>query len=283
MTIADYTFNLVIKAILNFDFLLSLGLKMEYERTEDAQIQADFANRVGQILLQYERLKLALPDDQQFEVTLTIALLQSMLTQCWELLKRLHIPSMAPDGLEDLVTMANRGFDDPPPLLGLTEACIQERWPTTQVLKYRDLIECIRNALSHPSPQHSEGLPRTGFMTLQGDSGLIESIVFTQSPWVDFDGQLERKYQARQGKYEGIVRAKKAVNGWTAAHGTTGVELLEQAGGKLLPMRAGQLFLPIMRIKLDAAHLRVFVLALSDYLSEPLRQGVSKKASRALS
>ena len=255
---------------------------MEYERTEDAQIQAAFAERVGEILLQYERFKVALPAEQQYEATLKIALLHTMLNQCQELLKRLTIPAKAPFGLEGLVEMANRGLDDSPPLLGLTQACILERWPSQKPVSYRDLIDCIRNALSHPLPQGKEGLPRTGFITQRGDSGLVEYFVFTQSPWVGIDGELDQKYQARRENLKATENAKKSITDWTRQRKIVGVELLEQPEGKFLPMRAGRVFAPVTRVRLDVGQLRIFVLALSGYLSEPLRQRLAQPNDEVL-
>lgn len=244
--------------------------KMEYERTDDVQIQADFAGRTGQILLQYERCKEGLPAHLQFEATLAIALLQSLLTQCQELLKKYRNPAKAPEGLEGLVSMANRGFDEPPPLLGLTQACILERWPSERAVKYRDLIECIRNALSHPLPQTSEGLPRTGYTTQMGSSGLIEAFVFTQSTWVGPSGLLLPEYRPRQGEEKKFDDANIKITNWARNVNVENVVLIETDDG-YLPMRNGMPFVPVMRVRLDADQLRFFVLALSDYLSEPLR------------
>lgn len=244
--------------------------KMEYERTDDVQIQADFAGRTGQILLQYERCKEGLPAHLQFEATLAIALLQSLLTQCQELLKKYRNPAKAPEGLEGLVSMANRGFDEPPPLLGLTQACILERWPSERAVKYRDLIECIRNALSHPLPQTSEGLPRTGYTTQIGSSGLIEAFVFTQSTWVGPSGLLLPEYRPRQGEEKKFDDANIKITNWARNVNVENVVLIETDDG-YLPMRNGMPFVPVMRVRLDADQLRFFVLALSDYLSEPLR------------
>lgn len=242
---------------------------MEYERTEDAQVQADFAGRTGQILLQYERCKEGLPAHLQFEATLAIALLQSLLTQCQELLKKCRNPAKAPDGLEGLVAMANREFDELPPLLGLTQACILERWPSERAVQYRDLIECIRNALSHPLPQTSERLPRTGYTTQMGSSGLIEAFVFTQSPWVGPSGALLPQYLPAKGQKTKLDQAIAKITSWARNSGVENVFLTETKDGHM-PMRNGVPFVPVMRVRLDAAQLRFFVLALSDYLSEPL-------------
>lgn len=254
---------------------------MEYERTEDAQIQSDFAGRAGQILLQYDRCKDGLPAHQQFEATLAIALLQTMLTQCWELLKKYRNPAKAPEGLEGLVSMANRRFDEPPPLLGLTQACILERWPSETAVKYRDLIECIRNALSHPLPQTNEGWPTTGYTTEMGSSGSIESFLFTQSPWVDRSGQLIQDWQAGRRNTKKQLEVTNKLKKWADDHGIQDLKLLE-SGRVYLPMKDGKPFVPVMRVRLDVAQLRLFVLALSDYLSEPYRQQSGQTAQRSL-
>jgi hypothetical protein len=246
---------------------------MEYERTEDAQIQADFAGRVGQVLLQYENFMLKVPQDQRFEATLSIALLQTMLTQCQELLKKHRSPKSAPQGLEALVAMANRGFNEAPPLLGLTQSCILERWPSAIPVKYRDLIECIRNALSHPLHQNNEQLPRTGYTTQMGSSGLIEAFLFTQSPWVGPSGALLPQFRSRKGDRNKFDEAALKITNWARNSGVESVVLTETQDG-FVPMRNGMPFVPVMRVRLEVAQLRLFVLALSDYLYEPLRQMV---------
>lgn len=254
---------------------------MEYERTEDAQIQADFAGRAGQVLLQYERLKPQLPLNEQYEATLAIALLQTMLTQCQELLKKYRSPGKAPQGLQELVAMANRGFHEPPPMLGLTQDCILERWPSEKPVKYRDLIECIRHALSHPLQQNSEGLPRTGYTTQKGVSGLIEAFVFTQSPWVGRSGALLPQYRVGKGERTKLEEAGINITKWASGASVANVALIETKEG-YLPARDGALFVPVMRVRLDIAQLRLFVLALSDYLSAPLRQHVGQSAKSEL-
>lgn len=246
---------------------------MEYERTEDGQIQADFAGRAGQVLLQYDQFKQKLPADQQFEATLAIALLQTMLTQCYELLKKYRHPDKAPRGLEELVVMANRGFDEPPPMLGITQSCILKRWPSERPVLYRDVIECIRNALSHPNPQNCKGWPQTGYTTQQSDSGFIEAYVFTQSPWVDRSGGIKPTFCAKRKDVKKQEDVASKIRDWSRNNAVDELQLLE-LNGVCVPARNGEPFVPIMRVRLDVVQLRLFTLALSDYLSEPIRHKV---------
>ena len=60
---------------------------------------------------------------------------------------------------------------------------------------------------------------------------------------------------------------------WASDYGIGGLKLLESSRG-YLPMRDEKPFVPVMRLRLDVAQLRLLVLALSDYLSEPHRQQV---------
>lgn len=59
---------------------------MEYFRTKDGQIQADHARRLGIILKQYREQIIS---TEKYEVSLTLTILQSLLTNCVELLNRL--------------------------------------------------------------------------------------------------------------------------------------------------------------------------------------------------
>jgi hypothetical protein len=61
-------------------------LNMEYYRTNDGQIQADMARRLGIILEQYHQ---QIKGSEKYEVTLTLSVLQTLLTNCIELLNHL--------------------------------------------------------------------------------------------------------------------------------------------------------------------------------------------------
>lgn len=243
---------------------------MEYERTEDGQIQADFARRAGQILLQYEHCKAGLPDDQQFEATLAIALLQTMLTQCQELIKNRGV-DRGLRGFDEFVAVATRGIDEQPPMMGIMPSCIVQRWPSEKPVQYRDVISCIRNALSHPLAQTEKHLPRTGYTTIRGASGFIEAFSFTQSPWVDPAGDLLPRYQATRKDTQKFENAAINIQRWSEKAQVENV-VLRHAGNTYRPFRDNEPFVPVMRVRLDKSQLQLMVIKLSKYLSEPLRQ-----------
>ena len=252
---------------------------MEYERTEDGQIQADFALRAGQLLVQYDHLRHQLPSEQQFEATLTIALLQSMLTMCHELLRNRH-PRNPSKSLEELLSMAKRTLDAEPTLLGLTKECVLERWPSARGVTYRDVVECIRNALSHPLPQQPGSLPRTGFTTELSGSGQVTAYVFTQSEWVESSGsRLKSVYVPKAGKDVGLEAMKKKVDLWASNNRVDGIDFVLENGFWKVVLNGTQ-FIPVCRIRLDVAQLRIFTTGLSDYLSEPAREDTKHQVHR---
>jgi hypothetical protein len=254
---------------------------MEYERTEDGQIQAAFAQRAGQLLVQYDHLRKQLPPDQQFEATLSISLLQSMLTMCHELLKK-RDPGKPSNSLGELLSMANRTLAAEPTLLGLTNECVLERWPSERGITYRHVVECIRNALCHPLPQQPGIFARTGFTSELSGSGQVTAYVFTQSEWVDSSGtRLKPVYVSKSGNEDSLVMMKKKVKSWASNNHVIGLDYAVENGFWTV-VRNGVRFIPVCRIRLNVAQLRTFTAGISDYLSEPVRQVVAHQSQSAV-
>jgi hypothetical protein len=240
---------------------------MEYERTDDGQIQAAFAQRVGQVLVQYDAWRNQVPLMERYESTLTIALLQSLLTMCQELLRKKRLPRE----LEAMSLMASRSLEQQPTLLGLSADCIRQRWPTEHGLTYRTVIEFLRHALSHPGSQCGTRLPRTGFTTVPGTSDLIEVYEFTQSPWVSSSGSdLTPKYFSKDTGNSPPAKLVEEINQWARNNGVSGL-FVEKVNGRWQAVMDGEPFIPVLRLQLNVSQLRVFTMGLSDYLSEPMR------------
>lgn len=241
---------------------------MEYERTDDGEIQADFARRVGQILLQYDQWRQQVPTVDQYESTLTIALLQSLLTMCQELIRKKKRVALE---LQAVVQLANRSLEKQPSLLGLSSDCVLESWPSERGLTYREVIDCLRNALSHPGPQNNCRYPRTGFTSVPGPAGQIAAYEFTQSSWVNSTGS--DLLPSFSPKVTGSIPPEKLVSNvdaWAKNHNVEGIDV-GQVRGRWLPVRYGEPFLPVLKLRVSVAALRVFTIGLSDYLSEPVR------------
>ena len=61
---------------------------MEYIHTNDCQIRSDIAFRLGVIIMQYEK-SIKLNDIKNYNSTLYISVLQTLLTNCLEILREI--------------------------------------------------------------------------------------------------------------------------------------------------------------------------------------------------
>ena len=241
---------------------------MEYIETEDGQIQADFAHRVGQVLWQYESHTQHLDSEERFEATLTLCLLQSLMANCLELIRS---QSKIPESSWSI--LASRYISDDPTLLGLEQSCIRIQWPSVRSLQYREIIECVRHALSHPLPQRQTTLPMTGYTTWKSASGVIEGFRFSHAPWVNKTGSdLAPKFKPSSNKQSEVEILGSTAQEWTRNHGTQGLEVRHVKGGRCQVFLGENPFIPVLKLDISTAQLRTLTLNLSERLSEPLSQ-----------
>jgi len=236
---------------------------MEYTSTPNGQIQADFARRVGQVLLHYEAGVALGQSQDSYEATLTICLLQALLTNSVEL-----INSKAKYDRTGLRQIASRSLKEDPALFGLNLQCITQQWPSNRPLKYREIFECLRNAVSHPLPQKAEGLPTTGYTTWKSPSGMIEGFRFIQSPWVNRSGSdLASRHKVTD---EDRPRLEKVMNSWCSNYGTAGLTVQPGPDGLNRIFLGQQSFIPCLQLDISTVQLRTMTLTLSERLAEPL-------------
>lgn len=246
---------------------------MEYERTPHGQIQEAFARRAGQLVLQYEDLARQLSPAEQFESTLAVALLQSMLVFCTELLNAKRPPGT-------LRHLASRSLLDEPAQLGLDPACIVDHWYAKRGLSYRTVFEGLRNALSHPGVQSAvANFPRTGFTTIESGSGLVEAYLFTHAPWVNRAGNgLAKRFAPATSDDKSRLELEKAVCDWACNADVDGLTVEQNQEGLWRAHRKGAPFVPVLRLRLGVRQLRTLTLTLSEYLSVPTSQHVAVTA-----
>lgn len=231
------------------------------------------AQRAGKVLLQYEQLSERLPPEAQFEATLAVALLQMMLTSCQELLRAAKPRGAARGNTNGLQALASRSVLDEPALMGLEPDCIVECWASTRGLTYREVFECLRNSLSHPGPQGGTKFPRTGFTTIASGSCAIETYQFTQSSWVNGTGSaLSMKYAPTTTDEKSRQKLEDDVRTWASNYAVEGLRVQLNSSGRLEVVKAGQPFVPVLRLQLGVRQLRTLTLTLSDYLSVSVLQ-----------
>lgn len=241
---------------------------MDYEKTEDGQIQAAFARRVGKVLLQYEAATQAFAPADKHEATLCICLLQAVLTQCAKAMQRKGGPLR-----QELDAVLNVQLKDHPPRFGFDEGCISMWGQTNSFPKYRDIIQVIRNALSHPTVQSGEGHPTTGYITVLEGTGFVQEFRFVASPWVN-DAGRPKGYAA--GERESKMRQAREI---VAADQKTKLEWVERCGNYFLSLE-GQPFVRHTIVTLSVLQLRTLTLELSDLLAGDSGPGLSgQKAS----
>lgn len=143
---------------------------MEYFRNPENQIYADLAYRMGRIIVQYEKMSI---EDEKFEATLYIAVLQNIMTICRE-----HVKGMFAYGCKDQIF--NRKIKNT--IWGVSENCwVKNTFNERRTLE--KLITHIRNSLSHPTNIDIKGdFPSTGFTTIKDSSGVINAFRFIDSP-----------------------------------------------------------------------------------------------------
>jgi hypothetical protein len=146
---------------------------------EDGLVRSGFALNAGRLLEQYTGLTRDMHPSQRFEATLTLSVLQLLLTNCWELYKYL--------GREHDRTL--RGvYEFVGTLLVEPDVEVTSVFADEEVDGLA-LIEHLRNAVSHPTVRVAER-PTTGYTTVEDGSGFVVRLRFTDSPDVSGKGLL---------------------------------------------------------------------------------------------
>ena len=158
----------------------------EYRR-EDGLIRAGFALNAWHLIKHYQELTLDVSPSARYEATLSVCVLQSMLANCLELF--MFLGRKAPRMLGGVDAFAQRLLNDP-------EVEVTNTFPGE--VDGRALVEHVRNALSHPRMKVTDA-PSTGYVTVEDGAGLISRIQLTDSPDVNFGGNLRLRSLDRTG------------------------------------------------------------------------------------
>lgn len=226
---------------------------MEHARHFDG-IQAGHAANAGNGLQQYLDLAATLPGAARYEATLTICVLQSLLTQCAELLKYSEGRALA-----ELQEPLSAG----PSSLELAEfEIVQNTFP--EELTCAGLLEHVRDALSHPAPDEEFCYRPTGFTTTNSGTGVIEGYEFTSSPWIKSD-----RRQIAGMRLPGTEReARRVIERFcTGSRRAAGLEVLEMPDGRFDVGLHGQPYVPLLVVKVSLPALTNTALRLAEALS----------------
>lgn len=239
---------------------------MEYFREPKNRIQAGFALNAGKLLFQYQRYAETLSPASRFEATLTICVLQSMLTNCEELLNSMgHAQKL--DWAEPLTDIPHRW--------GLKrDFVIRDTYPVQ--LTPERFMSHLRDSMSHPtSPDRSPELPSTGYTTITNSTGLITAFRFTNSPWID-RGRYFSHYANKKEEtvLEKIASFEKKYN--------FRLEVSRNENGLFQPMHDGQPYLPVFISEIPVSGLIRIATELSNYLAQPTQEHWNGKTVKQL-
>lgn len=222
---------------------------MEYFRTEDGQIQADYARRLGIILKQYHEQIIA---TEKYEVSLSLSILQSLLTNCIELLNNLKSSDKKKNPFYEYpIDSAVWGFDD---------NSIKHNTFFQPELTAEKIVRHIRNALSHPTKIDIKSLRKTTGYITKGDTTLIETIIFVSSP--DLNGRGNSK------TYPTKVAAESTIT--KDGNFPSNVQVIQLDNGKFSYQLNGESFQRNFEIELTPHKLLTLTYSLSSYLAHPL-------------
>ncbi len=160
---------------------------MEYAR-EEGLIRAGFALHAWRLLKHYEALTRDQSPSLRYEATLTVCVLQSLLTNCWELYK--YLGRKSPRVLGAVDSFIESLLSEPG--VEVTSAFPGEAVDAKAVLVH------LRNALSHPTMKNTNP-PTTGYTTVEDGSGRVVRMRFTNSPDLNSKGNLTDKARERTG------------------------------------------------------------------------------------
>lgn len=160
---------------------------MDYQREQNL-VRAGFALHAWRLLKQYETLTKNLSPSQRYEATLTVCVLQSLVTNCWELYK--YLGRKGPQVLDAVDSFVASILEDP-------EVQVTNTFRGGD-LDGKTVLVHVRNALSHPRMKETEP-PTTGYTTVGNGSGLVARIRFVDSPDLNSKGNLRQDAIARTG------------------------------------------------------------------------------------
>lgn len=225
---------------------------MQYERTKNGLIQASIAHRLGVVLKQYYECQL---DEEKFEVSLTLAILQNLLTNCIELFNSLSGSQRKENPLTNELVSHTSTW-------GISSQCVTTHTFDQGKLTYEKVFRHLRNALSHPTELNLESEYLSTGYTTDLTSRIIDKVIFVSSPDVNGRNSQIRRYRSLDE-----AQQKKSGDGTFPKD----VEIVAY-GDKYQFSINSKPFIRVCRIELTPMQLLNLTYALSSYLSHPLQR-----------
>lgn len=236
-----------------------------FERPE-GKIRADFALRIGRLFCDYEKRLVSLAKSERFDATLTITLLQSLLTTCAELIK----------SVDEQKPFLNK-LSDVPSLWGLRSGMVvQNTFPG--VLTHKLVLEYMRNALSHPNyGDVTHKYPVSGFQNLN-ENGEIVGFSFVNSPDIKQEGVVQsyrgetKPTKTKPETNPAKTKLDKLREEFKRAKDSRELELQKKTNGKYEICCDGVPYVRVFQIDVPLSSLKKLLRELSNHLAQPTRK-----------
>lgn len=231
---------------------------MEYFRDPKNQIYADLAYRLGRIVTQYEK---SVIDEEKFEATLYIAVLQNLMTNSNEYVRQMTRSARRNSIFNQLIKKD---------IWGINENC-WVRNTFNENLTLENFITRIRNSVSHPTNiDIKSDFPSTGFTTLNDDSGKIKTFRFINSP----DTRNNRLKELSINEVLNTIYLRNTNNQQIHEEFPSNIsyENIPNNPEKYRIIHNGEPFIRISIIDLTVKQLGVFVKNLANYLAQPIQK-----------
>ena len=235
---------------------------MEYWSQEGRRISSDLALRVGMLVQQYDNLTGKTPEGEQFECTLYLMALTTLLNQCAELTYDMT-SELKKNGYEGREYDLNADVYKCSGLWGgITKKSINEDFGYKE-LKYSKLLRHMRNALAHPQDASGNSkYPQTGYTEIKDDSGKVNSFLLVTSPYTYKNGQLK--------SYDKKEQADKIIKDFFPPRND--ISSKKETNGKYRLYKGDELFVPSFQVTISVQIMRELVIKLSNYLGQPAQK-----------
>ena len=148
---------------------------MEYIHTDDCQIRSDIAFRLRKIILQYEE-SIHVNDIMNYSSTLYISVLQTLLTNCLEILREIKFKNEKYEFFDIDQELSDENY------YGIKHQSILSN-SIYKSISLHMVLKSLRNALSHPTSINIKSeFPSTGYTTIKNGSNIISEYIFVDSP-----------------------------------------------------------------------------------------------------
>ena len=221
---------------------------MEYFRQPNNRIQAGFALRAGKLLVQYDEMVSETVPYNKYDATLTIAILQSVLAHCVELIGEMS---------NKLPAIFNKVIPDIDHVNLINQSHIKDNtFPS--ILTYGSLIEHIRNALSHPTTSDNASHPSTGYSTKINGTEIISTFIFVDSPWVT---------RGKVQTYDEEAKAKNKII--KVNYANYGLTVHKNQKNKYEIHKDSKVYYPYLVAEIPLETLKVFTKEIANLLAQP--------------